>query len=874
MIFQILDVDYSLNNGKPIVRLYGKSGNGNPVCFFYDRFFPYFYIKTDKSIDEVKDEIDAVKIEEVEMGLPIGYRSGKTKLIKITIFNPQDVPILRERILKEGIASEVYEADILFKYRFMVDHSLRGMQWIEVEGEKTFTKLIKMPTYLLRKITPIKRDETAQLKYMVFDIECLPQDLHKGINSKSDPIIMISVCFYPENAGKKSIVLVSKPVRGEGVEGFANEKEMLMGFLKILERYDPDIMSGYNANAFDFPYLLDRLRFHTIPPLFGRCSDKPVYVSTYGMSQECIIPGRVVVDPYQVLKRDPWVKFHRYDLNTISKELLNEEKLDVSYGDIPSLWNGNAEAMQKLIDYARKDSELCLRLLVERGMLDKFIELSKISGLLLKDCFGGQAARIENMLLHEFKQRGVVMPSKPTQKDLSKRMREREQNELKGAAVLEPKKGLHAEGCTLVLDFKSLYPNLIRTFNISPDTITNDDESYVSPTGTKFVKREVYVGIFPEILSMLIEARGRVKKLMRSAAPDEKRILNAKQLALKDVSNSFYGYIGYIRARLYVLEMASAITAFGRANLEKTKNLVEEKFDVDVVYGDTDSIFLKTKITDLEKARELGEEIASYVSNYLEGTLELEFEKIYRTFLILTKKRYAGWKFTFSGGVWKDDVEMKGIETVRRDWCPLVSETMKEILNVILKEGDVSKAVTTLKSVQEKLKRNEIPLEKLTIIKGITKSIDNYEGVLPHIELARKLAARNPAERPKIGDRLGFVITKGRDLLSKRAEDPEYIRKNNIAVDADYYIYSQLFPPIERIFDSLGITKSDIFDVGRQKTIFDIVKENESMTDWEAFVCKGCGKSSKSMPLTGFCDCGGEMLFSQGNRISGVVRKS
>src|SRR3989304_4367921 len=100
----------------------------------------------------------------------------------------------------------------------------------------SISKLIKMPTYLLRKITPVKRDETGKLKYMVFDIECLPQDLHKGINSKSDPIIMISVCFYPENIGKKSVVLVSKPVKGDGIEGYVNEKEMLMGFLKIIER--------------------------------------------------------------------------------------------------------------------------------------------------------------------------------------------------------------------------------------------------------------------------------------------------------------------------------------------------------------------------------------------------------------------------------------------------------------------------------------------------------------------------------------------------------------------------------------------------------------------------------------------------------------
>jgi DNA polymerase I len=633
--------------------------------------------------------------------------------------------------------------------------------------------------------------------------------------------------------------------------------------------------------------LLERLRQNNLQQSFGRC-DKSVFSKTFGITQECIVPGRIVVDPYQILKRDPWVKFHRYNLNTIAKELLGEEKIDVEYGDMPSMWNGSREKLDKFIEYCRKDAELSLRLVLEKGMLDKFFELAKISGLLLQDSFGGQSSRVETVLLHEFKKKGFVMPSRPTKQELLKRSREREKTELKGATVLEPKKGLHAEGCILVLDFRSLYPSIMRTYNVSPDTLLLNKEkipSIKSPIGAYFVDQSIREGIFPSVLRELMDARIAIKKTMRSARGDEKRILNAKQLALKDMSNSFYGYTGYIRARLYMIDVANTITAHGRENLEKTKKLIEDNFDVEVLYADTDSVFLKTNIKNLDDAKNEGEKIAKFVSEKLPGYLELNFEKIYRTFLILTKKRYAGWKFELVGDEWVDNIEMKGIETIRRDWCALVSDTMEDAINIILKEGDVQKAINRVRGVLASLKKGEIPLDKLTIIKGITKSLESYEGTSPHIELAKKMAKRNPSEAPVVGDRLGFVIIRGNQLLSKRAEDPKYAAEHNLQIDSDYYMNSQLFPPIERILSAIGITKGELLGNGRQINMHDIMSNHreerhkieigfeKGLEGWESFVCKKCSKSYRRMPLCGSCECGGELLISYHGSLGDKVSK-
>lgn len=882
--FQLLDADYFLNGNKPVLRLFGRTETGKAVCALYDKFQPYFYVRCSDPTN--LRGISALKIEEVEKFQAIGYVEKPMRLYKITITNPQDVPKLKDQLLNNKLVEEVFEADILFKYRFMVDHGIYGMRWVEAEAERVNTNVSKVLSFRAESVKPIEKIENVPLNYLAFDIECVPSDPRKPLNSRKDPIVMISCSFFPEHRGKKSAVLVARPFSGDGVQGFSTEKEMLEEFLRIIESYDPDVITGYNINGFDFPYLIERLKQNKLQQNLGR-TDKAAFSRTFGMTQEFVLTGRAVVDPYQILKKDPWVKFYRYDLNTVAKLMLNEQKHDIEYGEMGGLWNGNREGLAKFIEYCRKDSDLSMKLVVDKGMLDKFIELAKISGLLLQDVMGGQTRRIDTMMLHEFRKRGFVMPLSPSKSEMIKRTKEREKSELKGAIVLEPKKGLHAEGCVLVLDFKSLYPSIMRTYNVSPDTLTTQDapNAHQSPSGAFFVDSSVREGLLPSIVAGVLAARSDTKTKMKNAKGEERRILNAKQLALKDIANSMYGYTGYIRARLYTIDVANTITAYGRKNLEKTRKLIEENFEVQVIYADTDSAFVKTLITNLDEAKELGEKISKFVTGQLPGHLELEFEKIYRTFLILTKKRYAGWKFEKSEDGWHDELQMRGIETVRRDWCPLVSELMLQVLNTVLKEGDLAKAIELVKGTINDLREGKIPLEKLTIIKGITKSVESYEGMLPHIELARKLTIRNPQDPPKIGDRLGFVIIKGDQMLSKRAEDPKFVEQNKIPLDSDYYIQSQLFPPVERIFASVGIQKSEIFGSGRQASLGDImsgkkrtlkhtieIDYKKPLQGWEEFVCKKCGKTQRRMPLNGICECGGEMLISfQGNTSDKVV---
>lgn len=885
MRIQIIDIDYFLKDNKPIIRIFGKRENGSSVICFYEGFRPYFYIEHSKEkinnlLKNSPYRIITTAIVKKKVG--IGYETKPRNMVKITLENPKHVPNLKEFLTKHGVKN-IYEADIMFKYRFMIDFGIYGMDWIEFSGQKMSTTITQpnIPTY---RITEIKRTtitKNTPLKFLSFDIECYVTNPQQPINPKTDQIIIISLAFYPKYKNYDNIVLVAKPFSYKNVLGFQNEEEMLKFFLKLIQEYDPDIITGYNINGFDLPYIIDRLKTHNIPPFMGRTTDKPLFVKTLGYKKVGVVPGRVVVDPYQIIKEDPYLRFSRYNLNTVAKEMLGETKIDVAYKDINELWNGSRENLKKLVEYARKDSILALRLLLEKGLMDKFYELSKVSGTLLQDTLGGQAIRVETMILHEFVKRDMVMPCKPGENEIKKRIREREKSGLKGAVVLEPKKGLYAAGCTLVLDFKSLYPSLIRTYNISPDsfiTTEKPEKTLKTPTGAKFVDPSIYKGVMPELLRKMMEARSHVKKQMKKATGEFRKILDARQIALKLLSNSFYGYTGFLQARLYVLDVANAITSLGRENIIRTKKEIEKKFkQVRVLYGDTDSLMLETKLDDLEQAKSLGEHIASYITNTLPGCLELEFEKIYKTFLILSKKRYAGWKFEPTGDKWFDEIEMKGIETVRRDWCPLVSESMNKVLEIILKEGNIKKAINYVRTILEDLKNEKISIEKLTIVKGITKSLDKYDGVLPHIEVAKKISKRNPQQPVVVGERIGYVIVRGNQMLSKRAEDPDYVRRRKLKLDAEYYMKNQILPPLERIFSSINISKDVLLGIGKQVSFFDILKKRKNpktktLEGVEEFVCEKCHKSYETIPLRGVCTCGGKLLISFNGNIGSRCR--
>ena len=895
-LFQLLDVDYITIGNKTVVRLFGKCDDGKTACIFVNDYEPYFYIQPLDSKEDLLKFLDekfkpqVTRVEEVERYLPHCYMKDKKKIIKVTTNDPRNVPLMRDEIWKEGLAKKIFEADIIFKYRFMADRDLHGTRWYKVKGNPINTSTVKTN----RKVDLVSMEPSDErptnFKTMAFDIEIATEE---GLpESNKDPIIMISLAFSPTFDGKESMVLVAKPTsQAPGVKTFTNEEEMLQEFLKTIERYDPDIMVGYNSNNFDIPYIIDRLRENNIDQVLGR-SNKPSYYRNIAGTTKSFIPGRILVDDYVMIKEmqvktqladKGFPKLKRYSLDAVSKALLNESKTDVSHKEIPKLWAGTDEDVIRLVEYARQDSILALRLLLKKNLLDKFFELSKVSGLLMQDTLdGGEATRVENMLLKEFNKRGFVLSLKPSVNEMKKRMEERDTLGFKGALVLEPETGLHTKPI-VYLDFKSMYPTIFISFNVCPTTLITAESNYSgdkieTPIGSNFVSKETRVGVIPEIVQYLVDERDRLRKEAKET-PDEtiKKILESKQIAVKYMTNSFYGYTGYTRAKTYDLRVATAITACGRMLIERTNNTVAKHSNMKVVYGDTDSVMVKIDAETPKEAFKIGKELENEINKELEGLVTIKIENVFSTLLILSKKRYAGTSIEPKGDGWEEKDVMKGIETVRRDWCDLTGTTLRTVLDIILKDQDSKKALAYVKDVISDLSKGKVPIEKLVITKSISKTLKQYKGVMPHVEVMKKMQKRDMATAPVVGDRVQYVITAGTQLTSLRAEDPAWVKSHNMKIDSRYYIENQLVPPLERVFDAIGITKAEIINAGRLMSIMSFTKpkepvEKKVLEKADGIVCDKCGQTFRRPPMKGNCDsCGGKLSFYSGEEKSKMV---
>ena len=840
MKFQIIDADYILDNSKPVVRLFGRDPDGRSVCCFVPDFEPYFYAQP-VSIEDSLKEISEIKRTEIVLRYePIGYQEHPVKMLKVFTGKPKDVPAIRDEVRR--YADRVYETDIMFRNRFMIDTGIFGMGWAQTEdipsSRPAYLSEVSTDLTVLSQVSPIEVTKNAPMRYLAFDIEC---QVDEGVpTSDRSPIIMISLAFKPDYPGiGETLVLVGKKADCDGIETYDNEVDLLNRFFEIVRDYDPDVILGYNSNEFDFPYITERVKIlkdngETLRDSISRDS-RTAFCRKIGNVTRVSVRGRIVADVLPLIRREYSIK--QYTLKNVAKTLLDIEKLDVPFQRMAEYWNDDGQKLADFIEYSRRDSVLALRLLLDLRLLDKYIALSQVSGALLQDVLdGGQSSMVENLMFREFGKRNRVIPPKPEHEQYA------DSEELKGGAVLEPVRGLLKD--LVVLDYKSLYPTIMMAHNLCYSTVITGDQpisgAIRAPSGGEFVPAEVYQGIVPSILKNLLDRRTETKKKMQHADEDEYRVLDATQYAMKILLNSFYGYSGYARARLYSLVLANAVTSFGRKNIIDTKELIDKSigrvhlpegqdFMLSVVYGDTDSVFVQVTSEDgevsLDDAESVGKMVAGIVSEKLPDPMELEFESIVRRAIFIAKKRYALWVFEKTDSEWKDSIKVKGMETVRRDWCGLTSKTLNRVLELVLKEGRVDDAVTYVRGVVDRVRnldvrRDEDLMEDLVLTRRYTKKEKSYKSKQPHITVVEKIRKRGGAV-PSIGDRVPFVIIAGNGLFVDHAEDPEYVREHNLSLNVNYYINKQILPPVERILREFGVEYGTLDYDSKQKGLQD-----------------------------------------------------
>lgn len=585
----LLDIDYVTQGEKAVIRLFGqvKDENGKIPIIVMDReFLPYIYvIPNDPDLcQEELMELDVLKVEKATMK-DLGHEKD---FLKVTLKHPQDVPKLRDKIMGLHEVQEIREHDIPFYRRYLIDKGLFPMSEVEVQGKykKPNENENKVPNNHSNKqnlifelegeIKPIKSDFPS-LKILSLDIEVYNP---KGMpRPELDPIIMISLS---SNQGMQKVISTAESPF-DFVETVDSEEDILKKFVEIVQSENPDLLIGYNSDNFDFPYIRDRAELLNVPLNLGTDGSTLKFIRR-GFTNAALVKGRIHVDLYLIMRR--YLQLDRYTLERVYLELFGEEKHDIPGDEIHEYWNDGGEKLKTLFNYSLDDAVSVTQ--IGEKMIPLTLELTRIVGQPFFDVARMTTGQlVEWYLIRKAHEIGEVVPNKPSSSDYSTRRGKR----AAGGYVKDPVKGLHEN--IVYFDFRSLYPSIIIAKNVSPDTLVDEcdvEKCHVSPeSGHMFLKEPV--GFVPSIIGNILKERVRLKTMMKkSQNPEEKKILNVQQDALKRLANSMYGVYGYSRFRWYRLECADAITAWGRDYIKKTMEKAES-FGFKPVYADTDGFY-------------------------------------------------------------------------------------------------------------------------------------------------------------------------------------------------------------------------------------------------------------------------------------------
>ena len=584
----ILDIDYVTYEGKPVIRLFSKSGDKN-IILIDDTFEPYLYVVSDdidECISEIKNNLDVISVEKV---IKKDFQI-ENEFIKVTFTHPQDLAKNRDSLRDLENVIQIREFDIPFYRRYLMDRDVIPMTEVIAVGERLdkFMDLDSqtMDFEIIKLTERLERVEAYPQNFRILSFDLEVRNPHGMPDSEEDEIIMIGVAT---NFGISQVISTKTSSRGDFVNQKSTEKEMIEEFVKIIKDNNVDIIVGYNSDNFDFPYLKDRAKILGVDLDIGM-DESDVKFIRRGYANAASFKGLIHVDLYLVMRR--YMTLDRYTLERVYYELFGEEKIDVAGDRIWEFWDNGGEELDTLFDYSLDDVISTLKIAEQTLPLN--LELTRIIGQPLFDVSRmatGQQA--EWFLVKQAYFDNEVVPNKQGSNFADRAAA----SDNEGGYVREPEKGLHEN--LVQFDFRSLYPSIIISKNISPDVMTldeveNPDEYNISPEhGVKF--RKTPQGFIPSVIDKILQERFRIKREMKASDNEtERKALDVQQQAIKRLANTMYGIYGFPRFRWYSFDCAKAITSWGRQYIKSSIKKAEE-YGFYTIYADTDGFYAKYK---------------------------------------------------------------------------------------------------------------------------------------------------------------------------------------------------------------------------------------------------------------------------------------
>ena len=612
------------------------------------------------------------------------------------------------------------------------------------------------------------------------------------------------------------------------VLSFQTETQMLQAFRDLWLTYDPDVVSGYDITSEAIPTILFRALDLGLAKDYinlARCSHvslktkrRQIYSAAWikkerKMTQSsnrehteigCI--GRLVLDLRTVIEREE--RLRTYSLNESSHVIAGRTLEKLSDSSLLNLWSGSENDLTRLMDYSINEADAALNILRKHASLVTYVELARVTGLNFEEVVSlGQMRRFWSQLFRFCGKQGVIVPG---QNRGGEQMTQSALNYM-------PDVGYDTENPIIVLDFKSLYPSIMIARNLCFSTELQSNEKFEGTHwtgygGCRFVGQDVKEGIVPQILKHFISERGRVKAMMKAPDLDPKlyAVLDGRQRAIKVVANAVYGFMGARESNYPNLSIADGTITEGANLLETAKQEIEKRYNTDslkvkVVYGDTDSVFVKCFGNSVSEAIDLGHLISKEVSEIWPDPIQLDFEKILFPSLLQNRKRYAGLLWTTAEA--PQGIDIKGIETNRRDAVPLIGQVIGDIFDITFphknnsaeqkidqkqREDIVSNVKDSVRRDVTRIVNGELEMGNFIMTKGLWLGTDasDYSSKQAHISVIDKMRARDSRRMFKDGERISYVFTAGAPNAKgyERAEDPVYVIDKGLVVDYQYYL--------------------------------------------------------------------------------------
>ncbi len=677
---------------------------------------------------------------------------------------------LETALTRAGV--DVYEADVRPPERYLMERFITAPVFFSGTADADGT--------LLNAHLKPAPDYRPKLRLVSLDIE----------TTENGELYSIAL----EGCGERQVYMLGTPNGDASIVDFDFDLEYCDSRTVILKKlndwfalHDPDAIIGWNVVQFDLRILHEHARRLGVPLKIGRGGEEMQW-REHGSRNHYFASaaGRLIIDGIESLRSATW-SFPSFSLENVARTLLGEGKaIDNPYQRMDEINRMFAEDKPALAKYNLKDCELVTRIFAKTELLTFLLERASVTGL-PADRSGGSVAAFTHLYMPLMHRQGFVAPNLGTNPPQAS----------PGGFVMDSQPGLYES--VLVLDYKSLYPSIIRTFLIDPVGLIeglqhpDDADSVPGFRGARFSRTR---HCLPSIVSRVAEGRETAKR--EHNAPLSQ--------ALKIIMNAFYGVLGSSGCRFFDTRLASSITLRGHEIMLRTRKLIEEQGHA-VIYGDTDSTFVWLRRQHgQEEAAKIGQALVEHVNDWwrehvrdeygLESALELQFEIHYKRFLMPTirgaeegsKKRYAGLVTRADGS---DEMVYKGLETVRTDWSLLARQFQQELYERIFQRKPYQDYV---RDYVRKTLAGEFD-DRLIYRKRLRRTLDDYErNVPPHVRAARLADDYNTQHgRPRQyqnGGWISYVIT---------LAGPEPLEVRRAAIDYDHYITRQLQPVADAI---------------------------------------------------------------------------